>query len=105
MVKKISIFEGRNIRREWNEREEKWYFSVVDVVAALTEQVDFQTARNYWKVLKNRLNSEGSETVTKCNRLKIIAEDGKMRLMDKFLFAILKVAKITRSDPFGHGGF
>lgn len=101
-IKKISIFEGRGIRREWNEKEEKWYFSVVDVVAALTEQADFQAARNYWKVLKNRLNREGSETVTKCNRLKISTE---RVLTNGLLFAILGVAKTTRSDLFRHGGF
>lgn len=80
--KQITIFEGQKIRRLWNEKEEKWYFSVVDIVAILTEQVDFQKARNYWKVLKNRLKQEGSEMVTKCNQLKMEAEDGKLRETD-----------------------
>jgi len=78
----IKLFESRKIRSEWNETEQKWYFSVIDVVQALTEQADFQKARNYWKVLKSRLVKEGNETVTNCNRLKLVAEDGKLRETD-----------------------
>ena len=80
--KQITIFEGQKIRRRWDEKKEKWYFSVIDIIAVLIDQKDFQTARNYWKVLKNRLNKEGSETVTKCNQLKMLAQDGKMRFTD-----------------------
>lgn len=80
--KQITIFEGKKIRRHWDEKQEKWFFSVVDIIQILTNQADFQLARNYWKVLKNRLNKEGSETVTKCNRLKMKAEDGKLRETD-----------------------
>jgi hypothetical protein len=80
--KALAVFENYNIRRHYDEENEMWYFSVVDIVAALTQQPDHQAARNYWKVLKNRLNKEGSETVTKCNRFKMVAEDGKMRLTD-----------------------
>jgi hypothetical protein len=76
------IFEEREIRRLYDEKTETWFFSVVDIIQALTQQPDFQAARNYWKVLKNRLRKEGSEAVTKCNRLKLPAEDGKMRLTD-----------------------
>ena len=79
---KLALFEGKKIRRVWDEKQEKWYFSVVDIIQVLTDQFDFQLARNYWKVLKNRLKKEGSETVTKCNRLKMVAEDGKMRFTD-----------------------
>src|SRR3990167_6208773 len=84
MVKKkqIAKIKGKKIRRVWDEKREKWYFSVVDIVAILTSQTDFQRSRNYWKVLKNRLRREGSETVTNCNRLKMAAEDGKMRETD-----------------------
>ncbi len=78
----MAVFEARKIRRVWDEKEEKWYFSVVDIVAVLTEQMEYQLSRNYWKVLKNRLKKEGSETVTKCNRLKLVAEDGKLRETD-----------------------
>jgi len=78
----LAIFETHKIRRYFDEKTEIWYFSVIDIVAALTEQLDFQLARNYWKVLKIRLVKEGSEVVTKCNRLKMIAQDGKMRETD-----------------------
>ena len=77
MKNNLAIFEGYKIRRLYDEKTETWFFSVVDIVQALIQQPDFQAARNYWKVLKNRLNKEGSETVTKCNRLKMVAEDGK----------------------------
>jgi predicted FMN-binding regulatory protein PaiB len=66
----LAVFEGFKIRRVYDEARGLWYFSVVDVVAALLGQTDHQAARNYWKVLKNRLNKEGSQTVTNCNRLK-----------------------------------
>ncbi len=85
MVKKgniVVIFEGKKIRRHWDTKQEKWYFSVVDIVAVLTSQTDFQLARNYWKVLRSRLKKEGSEVVTKCNRLKMEAGDGKLRETD-----------------------
>ena len=78
----LAIFETHKIRRHFDEKTETWFFSVIDIIAALTEQTDFQLARNYWKVLKIRLIKEGSEVVTKCNRLKIMAQDGKMRETD-----------------------
>lgn len=77
-----SIFEQYNFRRFYDEKTETWFFSVVDVIQALIQQPDYQAARNYWKVLKNRLNKEGSESVTKCNRLKLEAADGKKYLTD-----------------------
>ncbi len=67
-TKAVAIFEGKKIRRHWDEKEEKWYFSVIDVIAALIQS---SNPRNYWKVLKNRLKKEGSELVTKCNQLKM----------------------------------
>jgi len=82
MEPNLAIFDKYKIRRHYDEDKEVWYFSVVDIIQALTDQPDFQRARNYWKVLKNRLSKEGSETVTKCNRLKMKAEDGKLRLTD-----------------------
>ena len=78
----LAVFENFKIRRHYDEENERCYFSVVDIIAVLIRQPDYQAARNYWKVLKNRLNKEGSDTVTKCNRLKMVAEDGKMRLTD-----------------------
>jgi hypothetical protein len=82
MKSNLAIFEKYKIRRHYDEEKEVWYFSVVDIIQALIDQPDFQRTRNYWKVLKNRLSKEGSETVTKCNRLKMKAEDGKLRLTD-----------------------
>ncbi|MBR5531991.1 MAG: hypothetical protein IKU59_01585 [Bacteroidales bacterium] len=82
MTKKqsLQIFEDKKVRTVWDSEQEKWYFSVVDTIEILTEQSSHQGARNYWKVLKNRLRKDGNETVTNCNRLKLQAEDGKMRL-------------------------
>jgi len=79
---KFQIFADARIRTAWDDKAEKWYFSIVDVVAVLTDSQDYQQARNYWKVLKNRLRQEGNETVTKCNQLKYVASDGKRRLTD-----------------------
>ena len=73
------LFEDRKIRTVWDDKEEKWYFSIVDVVAVLTDSENPQT---YWRVLKNRLKKEGNQTVTNCNGLKLRAADGKMRLTD-----------------------
>ena len=74
---KIQIFNERNVRTIWDSEQEKWYFSVIDVVGVLTDRSD---PANYWKVIKTRLRKEGNETVTNCNRLKLPAADGKMRL-------------------------
>jgi len=73
----IAIFEEHQIRRHYDEKTETWYFSVVDIIQVLIQQPDFQTARKYWNKLKERLKKEGSEAVTNCHRLKMIAEDGK----------------------------
>ena len=67
----IQLFEDQPIRAAWDEEKEEWFFSIVDVVGVLTEQPDLDGARNYWKVLKKRLNDEGSELVTNCNQLKL----------------------------------
>ena len=79
MTEIVKLFGERKIRSVWDDVAEEWYFSVVDVVAVLTESTD---PRNYWKVLKNRLKKEGNQTVTNCNRLKMVAEDGRMRMTD-----------------------
>ncbi len=82
MKSDLAIFEDYKIRRIYDEETETWFFSVVDIIQILIQQTDYQMARNYWKVLKNRLKNEGSEVVTKCNRLKLEASDGKKYLTD-----------------------
>ena len=69
----LALFENYTIRRHFDEETETWFFSVVDIIQVLIQQPDYQAARNYWKVLKNRLNKEGSQSVTNCNRLKMDA--------------------------------
>ena len=76
----IKLFQDRQVRSVWDEEQEKWYFSIVDVVSVLT---DSENPQIYWRVLKNRLKKEGNETVTNCNALKMQAADGKMRMTDK----------------------
>jgi hypothetical protein len=82
MKKGMAVFEGRSIRRVYDEKTETWFFSVVDIVQVLTSSGDYQQARKYWKNLKLRLKKEGSQLVTNCYRLKLSAEDGKQRLTD-----------------------
>lgn len=76
-----NLFEGNEIRSVWDSEKNDYYFSVVDVIRVLTES---ENPRNYWKVLKFRLKEEGSEVVTNCNQLKMLAPDGKMRIRDAF---------------------
>jgi DNA-damage-inducible protein D len=78
----IKIFENKKVRSQYDADKEVWYFSIVDIVGILTEQPTVDRARNYWKVLKSRLLKEGNERVTNCNRLKLEAEDSKLRLTD-----------------------
>ena len=80
--KSIKLFEEKSIRTHWDAEEEKWWFSIVDIVAVLTNQQDSLTARKYWNKLKQRLKEEGNETVTNCHQLKMLAPDNKMRLTD-----------------------
>lgn len=80
--KALAVFENFKIRRVYDEKAETWYFSVVDIVAALLQQPDYQTARKYWNKLKERLNKEGSLSVTTCHQLKLPAADGKSYLTD-----------------------
>ena len=101
---KIQLFEDKRIRTAWDEEKEEWYFSVVDVVSVLTEQPDYQAARNYWKVTKKRLKNEGNETVTSCNQLKMTASDGKKRLTDvadtEQLLRIIQSIPSPKAEPF-----
>ena len=100
----IQLFENKRIRTAWDEEKEEWYFSVVDVVAVLTDQPDYQASRNYWKVTKKRLKNEGNETVTACNQLKMTASDGKKRLTDvadtEQLLRIIQSIPSPKAEPF-----
>jgi hypothetical protein len=100
----IKLFGGDKIRAVWGDEQEKWYFSIVDVVAVLTESKDFQTARKYWNKLKQRLKEEGFEPVTNCHQLKMPAADGKMRLTDvadtEQLLRIIQSVPSPKAEPF-----
>ena len=106
MTKKeaLQLFEEKKIRSVWDDKEERWYFSIVDVCAVLTEQPDTEHARNYWKVLKHRLIKEGNQTVTTCNRLKLRAADGKLRLTDvadtEQMFRLIQSFPSPKAEPF-----
>ena len=99
----MAVFENFKIRRQYDEKSEIWYFSVVDVLAALIQQPDYQAARNYWKVLKNRLKKEESQVVTDCNRLKMVAKDGKKRLTDaaspETLLRLIQSVPSPKAEP------
>ena len=82
MKQALAVFEGYQIRRHYDETTETWWFSVVDIIRVLTQQLDYQASRKYWKVLKGRLAKEGSQLVTNCYQLKMAAGDGKQRLTD-----------------------
>ena len=100
----IKAFEDKRIRTEWNAEEEDWYFSIVDVVEILTDSKDFQTARKYWNKLKQRLKNEGSELVTNCHRLKLPAQDGKLRETDvlntKGILRLVQSIPSKKAEPF-----
>lgn len=103
MVKKqqVQIFNEKNIRTVWDDEQEKWFFSIVDVVSVLTDSANPQT---YWRVLKKRLLAEGNESVTNCNALKLLAADGKMRLADvadtEQLFRLIQSIPSHKAEPF-----
>jgi len=100
----IKLFEQKQIRSVWSEEDEKWYFSIVDVVSTLTGQEDYQKARKYWNKLKERLVTEGNETVTNSHQLKMMAADGKMRLTDvadtEQLFRLIQSVPSKKAEPF-----
>ena len=106
MTKKqaLQLFEQKKVRIIWDEEQEKWYFAIVDVVAVLTEQDDYNKSRKYWNKLKQRLKEEGNETVTNCHQLKLQAADGKMRLTDvadtEQLFRLIQSIPSPKAEPF-----
>ena len=102
---KIQLFEDKRIRTAWDEEKEEWYFSVVDVVAVLTDQPDARHASTYWAVLKKRLNNEGAgQLLTNCKQLKMTASDGRKRLTDvadtKQLLRIVQSIPSPKAEPF-----
>ena len=103
-LKTISnLFEDKQIRSVWNSEQEDYYFSVVDIIRALTDN-DYQTSRNYWKWLKNKLNNEGSELVSNTNQLKMKAQDGKLRMTDtldtKGILRLIESVPSPKAEPF-----
>ena len=101
----LQLFEDQKIRTAWDEEKEEWYFSIVDVVAVLTDAKDYDTARNYWKVTKKRLNDEGSQLVTDCNQLKLKSpKDGKRYKTDvattEQLFRVIQSIPSPKAEPF-----
>ena len=99
----IQLFEGKRVRIVWDEEQEKYYFSVVDIVQVLTDSVDYQTARKYWIVLIGRLIKEGNESVTNCYQLKLPAADGKKRLTDmadlQGIFRLIQSIPSKKAEP------
>jgi len=104
MENKLQLFDSQHIRTAWNETNEEWYFSIIDVIAVLTEQTDELRARKYWNKLKQRLKEEGSETVTNCHQLKMPAKDNKMRFTDvastEHIFRIIQSVPSPKAEPF-----
>ena len=100
----IRLFEDKKVRTVWNEKDQDWYFSVVDVVNVLTDSTDYLTARKYWNKLKQRLREEGSEVVTFCHQLKMPAQDGKLRESDvlntKGLLRLIQSIPSPKAEPF-----
>ena len=101
----IQLFEEKMVRTVWDDQEEKWYFSIVDVCGVLTDQPDYDGAKNYWKVLKFRLKEEGNESVTKCNQLKMVSpKDGKNYKTDvadtEQLFRLIQSIPSKKAEPF-----
>ena len=104
MNDKLQLFESQRIRSAWDNENEKWYFSIVDVVGALTDQPDVRHAAKYWSVLKTRLKTEGSELPTNCSQLKLLAADGKRRSTDvadtEQLLRIIQSIPSPKAEPF-----
>ncbi|MEK7673314.1 MAG: hypothetical protein AAB373_05525 [Patescibacteria group bacterium] len=99
----LALFENFKIRRHYDEKTETWFFSVIDIVAALTDQLDFKKAQSYWTTLKSRLKEEGNESVTKCDKLKLMAADGKKYLTDvadtETLLRLIQSVPSPKAEP------
>lgn len=100
----IKLFEERHVRAVWDEENEKWWFSILDIITILTDQTEYTKTRNYWKWLKNKLNSEGSELVSKTNQLKLVAADGKRYLTDvadtEQILRLIQSIPSRKAEPF-----
>lgn len=100
----IRLFEEQRVRSIWNDTTEKWYFSVIDIIAVLTEHSEYKKAQSYWTTLKSRLRKEGSEIVTNCDKLKLVANDGKQYLTDvadiETIFRLVQSVPSPKAEPF-----
>ncbi|MDP1743695.1 MAG: BRO family protein [Candidatus Amesbacteria bacterium] len=99
----VTIFDGQKIRRVWDGKKEKWYFSVIDIISVLTQQVNFKKAQSYWTTLKSRLKQEGNESVTKCDKLKMKSADGKLYKTDvadvETLLRLIQSVPSSKAEP------
>lgn len=104
MKNSIKLFEQSKVRTIWDDNEQKWWFSILDVIGILTNQADYQKVRNYWKWLKNKLKEEGNELVSNTNQLKMKAEDGKMRFTDvadtEQILRLIQSVPSKKAEPF-----
>ncbi len=102
-MQELKIFEEKQIRTVWDEVQEKWYFCIIHIVQILTESKDYHTARKYWNKLKQRLVSEGNETVANCHQLKLRAADGKFRYSDvadlEQMLRLVQSIPSTKAEP------
>ena len=101
---KIKLFESQQVRAEWDAEQEKWWFSILDIVAILTDQPDYKKVRNYWKWLKNKLIAEGSQLVSATNQLKMRSADGKYYKTDVIdteqIFRLIQSIPSKKAEPF-----
>jgi hypothetical protein len=106
---KVKIFEETQVRTVWDEEAEKWWFSALDIIGILTDQPDYEKARNYWKWLKTKLKKEGSQLVSNTNQLKIEAADGKKYLTDaadtEQVLRLIQSIPSKKAEPFNHIAF
>jgi hypothetical protein len=103
-IESIKIFEAQKVRTVWDDEQQQWYVSIIDVIEILTDSKDYQTARKYWNKLKQRLKEEGNQTATNCHQLKMRAADGKMRFTDvadtEQLFRLIQSIPSPKAEPF-----